>query len=448
MIQATALAGAAALLPGATAAALGRSRWRAVDDVLRGFVRERQAAGVCFAASYGREWSPTYLAAGTVAFDSRVAFDENSVCRIYSMTKHVTRIASLLLVEDGRLSLDQPVASVLPEFRDLRVQIDPEGSLDSRPATRTMTMRHLITNTSGLANWTPGSDSGEPLHRLYRERGITPGNFGAGLRRPGYGPQATSLDELVARVAELPLAYEPGTTLHYSIGFDVMALVIQRVAGQAYDAFLRTRLFEPLDMASTGFFVKSRDVRRMTTNYDATAGNQNSVREAEPGLPTGWRTQDDRAAREWLEPPRLIAGGAGLVSTARDFLRYARMLRNDGVLDGARVMKAETAQLALGNLHPPGVAEPTGTAGAGTRSLLRSPTIPPGTIGAAGSAGTLFWIDPARQGVAVFMTQVMYGSPAASPFQPRLFPAMEQDLAREAASRIQSVAPTRSTPAG
>ncbi len=90
--------------------------------------------------------------------------------------------------------------------------------LDSRPVTRTMTMRHLITNTSGLGNWTPGSDSGEELHARYRECGITPGAFGASLRRPGYGEQPRSLDEMVARVAELPLAYEPGTVLHYSIG--------------------------------------------------------------------------------------------------------------------------------------------------------------------------------------------------------------------------------------
>jgi CubicO group peptidase (beta-lactamase class C family) len=151
--------------------------WRVLQATLDEFVRERSAAGVGVAIRYG-DASPTYLNAGTLAFDSPVAFDENSICRIYSMTKHVTRIASLLLVEDGKLTLDQRAADVLPEFRNLRVAIDVEKSLDSRPATRTMTMRHLITNTSGLGNWTPASDSGEELHTLYRQHGITPGSFG------------------------------------------------------------------------------------------------------------------------------------------------------------------------------------------------------------------------------------------------------------------------------
>ena len=178
-------------------------------------------------------------------------------------------------------TLDQPVESVLPEFAHLQVAVDIEKGLESRPAQKVMTMRHLITNTSGLGNWTPASDSGEALHKLYRERGITPGSFGAGRMRPGYGEQPSSLDEMVRRVAALPLSFEPGTVLHYSIGFDVMALVIERVTGMPYGTFLAKRLWQPLDMTSTGFQVGPTQAHRLTANYDATEKLANSA----PGAP-------------------------------------------------------------------------------------------------------------------------------------------------------------------
>ena len=406
-------------------------RWPALQRTLDEFVAERSGSGVSVAICYG-DGTPNYPHAGTLAFDTAAPFDENSICRVYSMTKNVTRIATLLLVEDGKISLDQPAASVLPEFAQLRVMIDPEKGLDSRPAKNVMTMRHLITNTSGLGNWTPGSDSGEELHKLYRERGITPGNFGAGLKRPEYGAQAPSMDEMVRRVAELPLSYEPGTVLHYSIGFDVMALVIERVTGKPYGDFLEERLWHPLRMTSTGFMVAPKDARRLTTNYDATGRNSMTAVDAppDPRLPATWGVTDDRATSDWLKPPRLLAGGASLVSTAHDFMRYTLMLKNEGALDKTRVMTIETASLATGDIHPPGVADPNESVGAGTRALLRgAPVIPPGMVGGGGAAATLFWIDKARNGAVVFMAQAMYGGPARSPFQKRLFAAIEADLA-------------------
>lgn len=410
-------------------AASSTRRWPNVQKVLQQFVQERSAAGVTVAISYAGS-SPSFPSAGTLAFDCPTPMDDNSICRIYSMTKNVTRIAALMLVEDGKLALDQAVADVLPEFKNLQVAVDFEKGLEARPARNIMTMRHLLTNTSGLGNWTPASDSGEQLHRLYRERGITPGSYGTGRSRPGFGKQPASLDEMIARVAELPLAYEPGTVLYYSIGFDVMACVIERITRMTYGAFLQRRLFGPLKMKDTGFQIKPGTANRLTTNYDATERAVNSAPNAapEPGLPAGWHVQDDRRTSDWLQPPLLVAGGAGLVSTPRDFLRYTQMLLHEGALGSTRVMSVETARLANGNINPPGVAEPTAVAGAGTRALLRSPIIPDGMVGAGGSAGTLFWIDQKRQGAVVFFAQAMYGSPARSPYQKRLFAAIEADL--------------------
>lgn len=247
---------------------------------------------------------------------------------------------------------------------------------------------------------------------------------------PCCGAPPATLDELIARVAELPLAYEPGTVPHYSIGFDVMTLVIERVTGMPYDRFLRERLFEPLKMTSKGFQVQRKDAHRLTTNYDAIGRGAGWAERAVPiPLYRVAGTQDDRATSEWLEPPRWFAGGAGLVSTPRDFLRYAQMLLNEGALESTRVMKVETARMAVGNINPRGIAEPSEGVGSDTRALLMTaPIIPPGMFGGGGSAATLFWIDQQSRGAVIFMAQVLYGSPARSPFQKRLFAAIEQDV--------------------
>jgi CubicO group peptidase (beta-lactamase class C family) len=297
----------------------------------------------------------------------------------------------------------------------LRVAIDIQKSMESRPAVKTMTMRHLLTHTSGLSYWTPLSGVGA-LPTAYRERGITPGNYGAGLNRPGYGPQAKNLVEMVERVAELPLAYEPGTALNYSIGLDVMGLVIERVTSKGFDVFLRERLFEPLDMSSTGFQVAPKNAARLTTNYNVT--------------PDGLKPTDTGAASVWLRPPTLLAGGAGLVSTARDFARFGAMLLGDGVLGRIRAMKPETARLARSNLLPAGVVYSSGGGfGAGARVVVPGGDRrfgPVGSFGWGGAAGTLWWIDPARRGNMVFMAQFMPSD--TYPIRDEIAAAIEADL--------------------
>jgi CubicO group peptidase (beta-lactamase class C family) len=399
----------------ATCASLAVRRWTAVQKLLDGYVAAKKMAGAIVAVSYG-DAAPAYLAAGTIALDSSTRIDEYSVCRIYSMTKPVTGIAAMLLVEDGTITLDQPVAEVLPEFRSLRVAIDIEKSLDSRPATKTMTMRHLLTHTSGLASWTPLSSGPALLHVAYRERGITPGNAGERLNRPGYGPQARSLVEMVERLAALPLAYEPGTIYNYSIGTDVMALVIERASGKKYEAFLHDRLFAPLGMDSTGFQVRPQDAVRLTTNYEVT--------------PNGLAPTDPAASSAFLRPPLLVAGGGGLVSTARDYARFGAALLNDGALEGTRVMKVETARTARSNLLPPGVLKAIGGQGAGVPVVIpgQKAIAPVGSAIGSGAAGTMWWIDPSRRGNVVFLTQIIGIGQAAYTVPAELSAAIEEGL--------------------
>jgi CubicO group peptidase (beta-lactamase class C family) len=385
-----------------------------VQRLLDGYVVDKKMAGAAAALSYGG--SPlVYPSAGKIAFDSTVRFDENSLCRIYSMTKPITGVAAMMLVEDGRIALDQPVADILPEFRRLSVATEIEKGLGSRPAVKTMTMRHLLTHTSGLSYWTPLSGAGA-LPAAYRERGITPGNYGARLNRPGYGPQARNLTEMVERVAELPLLCEPGTAYNYSIGLDVTGLVIERVTGKGFDVFLRERLFGPLDMSSTGFQVAPRNAARLTTNYNVT--------------PEGLRPTDLAASSVWLRPPTLLAGGAGLISTARDFARFGAMLLGDGALGRVRVLKPKTARLTRSNLLPAGVVYSGGDGfGAGAALVLNGTNRrfgPPGSFGWGGAAGTLWRIDPARRGNMVFMSQHMPSE--TYPIREDLAAAIEAEL--------------------
>ena len=380
-------------------------RWPTVQKVLDNYVGTRKIAGAVVALSYGG--TPlAYPAAGRIALDSPAPFDENSICRIYSMAKPVTGVAAMTLVEDGKLRLDQPVSDVIPEWRVLRVAVDPKNSLESRPATKTMTMRNLLTHTSGLSYWTPES-GGDALPSAYRERGITPGNYGVRLRRPGYGPQAKDLVDMIKRLAELPLAAEPGTTWKYSIGFDVMGLVIERISGKSLDAYFRERILEPLQMESTGFHVPASRAARLTTNYDVT--------------PEGLGPTDARESSAWLQPPTLRAGGAGLVSTARDFVRFGAMLLGHGTLDRVQVLRPDTVRLACSNLLPAGVGHQavnliTGRAvyqagfGAGMEVTLSAEDRQYGSVGTlnwGGAACTLWVVDPARDGNMVFMTQNM-----------------------------------------
>jgi CubicO group peptidase (beta-lactamase class C family) len=404
--------GSARLAFGQAPAPAARS-WLALRKLLANYVGAKKLAGATVAVADGA--APlTYLNAGRIALDSDTAFDEHSVCRVYSMTKPVTGLAAMLLIEAGKLRLDQPVGDVVPELRAPLVALDPNKGLDARPATQTMTMRHLLTHSAGLAYWTPLQDT-DALSAAYRARGITPGNYGAGLTRPGYGPQAVGLDDMVRRLAELPLAAEPGTAWRYSVGLDVMGLVVQRVSGKPLDTFTMERLFEPLNMASTGFQVPAAAVSRLTTNYTVT--------------PNGLVPLDPRETSVFLKPSTLLAGGAGVVSTARDFARIGAMLIGDGELDGVRVMKPETARLARSNLLPAAVRYAGGGYAAGMRVAAggKTPHDAAGAVSFNGAAGTMWLVDPARRFNFVFMSQFM--PPTSYPVWTEVDTALEADRA-------------------
>lgn len=393
------------------------TRWPKVQALLDGYVGSRQFAFASAALLAGSD-AVDYVNGGTLAFDSRVLADENTLCRIHSMSKPLTAAAAMILIEDGKLALDQPVADVFPSWKAMKVATNPDAGLDSRPARTVVTMRHLLTHSAGL---TYGFLYKDKVAQAYDAHGISPGlNIPVGKAKPG-DPQAHSLAEMMARLAELPLMFDPGTRWHYSIGLDVMGAVIEKVSGQGFDAFLKQRLFDPLGMASTGFVVAPKDYPRFATLYQLADKGQ-TVFDVSPGA--------------YAEKPQLLSGGGGIVSSARDYMRFGQMLLGRGQLGSVRVMKEATAALMMSNLLQNGVRDREGNGyGAGGRVVLPGPTRrfgSPGSYGWGGHASTLFTVDPARREIMVFMTQRM---PSDKSPAPRELPAaIAADLAARPAA--------------
>lgn len=382
-----ALGGAGLMLPGAALAwkADGGAAYPATAAFIKGFVDRRELAGTLAAIGKG-QGALDVFGAGTQAMDSARAVDGDTIWRLYSMTKPVTGIAAMILIEDGKLALDQPIADILPAFSKMKVQNIPDGSLtDVRDAKTPITVRHLLTHTAGLGY---GIVQKGPLRDAYNEQGILGGQVSR-LPIPGFPPAtpAPSLAEFADRLAKLPLVYEPGTQWSYSVGLDLLGRVIEVVSGQPFDLFLKARLFDPLGMKSTGFQVAAADVGRLSTNYAPFGGAL---------LPI-----DPATSSIYLDKPPIPYGGGGLVSTARDYDRFLAMLLGEGETDGVRILKPETARLAMSNLLPAGAStknsfvEGEGFGAGGRVSLPTSPT-GEGVFGWGGAAGTIGFVDRAR----------------------------------------------------
>lgn len=310
----------------------------------------------------------------------------DSIFRIYSMTKPLTTTAAMILYEEGKLGLDDPVSKYLPEFKDLRVSTG-KGD-ETEPAKREVTVRDLMRHTSGL---TYGAFSDTPVDRLYRENRV--------------GNPGDDLAEMVRKLGKLPLLYQPGTRFHYSYSTDVLGRVVEVASGRPFDEFLRDRIFKPLDMRDTGFFVPEEKLNRFTTCYG-------------PGKDGGLKVTDPAAKSPFRTNPKYHSGGGGLVSTARDYLRFCQMMLNGGGLDGARVLKQETVRMMTSNQLPP-EAPPMEVAGnkmpgmgfglGFSVQLNEGPS--QGEYGWGGAASTHFWISPKQELAVVAMQQYMPMSP-------------------------------------
>lgn len=345
----------------------------------------------------------------------REAIGPDSLYRIYSMTKPVVASGTMLLVGDGKLALEDPVAKYVPEFADLRVM---NGAPDVLEPARTMTVAHLLTHSCGLANsW--GDSKVAPL---YRDAGLVAAAW-------MYDPEIGGLDGFAKRLGALPLAFQPGTDWVYGYGLDIAGLVIQRISGQRLGEFLRQRIFDPLGMASTGFFVPDGHARQLAGLY--TAGED------------GIRLVSNGSESRPLRKPFADAGSAGLISTLEDYGRYADMLASGGSRNGVRVMSeaATRTQMTAYGVQAPLLdslqrfgSYAAGSVGQALAGIVRTDDRSgPGSSGEyawGGAAGTGFWAAPELGLSVTVMTQKM--PVAASSARDKLRPSIYAAVAASA----------------
>jgi CubicO group peptidase (beta-lactamase class C family) len=374
------------------------SDWPLVQTAIDGFVRDKYVPGTAAAIARGTDQAD-FLVSGTIAMGSNVAVTPDTLWRVYSMTKPVTGIAAMLLIEDGKLSLNQNIADILPEWANPKVAWDPAKSLSSRPAQAPVTVRSLLTHTAGLGY---GIVSKGALLKEYQNLGLQAGQVSR-MKLPGFSegaPAAPSLKDFSERLASLPLVADPGYKWSYSVSLDLLGRVIEVAAGMPFDTFVQKRLFDPLGMTSTYWQVPQSEVGRLSTNHFSLNGT--TTIPIDPG-----------SQSIYLDKPPMPFGGAGLVSSMRDWDRFLAMLMGEGALGDTRIMKAETARLAMSNLvHPDTKMESfvkgQGFGAGGRVTIVNDPQGSGiGTFGWGGAASTIGWVDRTRGLRASGWTQIM-----------------------------------------
>ena len=332
-----------------------------------------------------------FEAVGQRGADDSTPIAKDDLFRIYSMSKPITAVAAMMLYEEGKFKLSDPVTDFVPELADLTVLVDGVEV----PGDGTMTMRHLLTHTTGLSY---GFNPTDVVDQRYREVQPLAGK---------------NLDEFAERLGQLPLKFEPGARWHYSVAVDVTGLVVQRLSGQSFDVFLKERIFDPLGMPDTFFNVPADKMDRFLPNH-TWDGEQEKLAQMGEGAFTSFTNTG------------MYSGGGGLVSTAMDYMRFCEMVRRGGELDGVRLLSPRTVQFMTAN-HLPATIEgggsgeqPFGRAASGfgfglgwgvnTDPVAAAVLSSAGDYYWGGAAGTVFWIDPVEDMVVIGMIQLM-GSP-------------------------------------
>ncbi len=356
------------------------------SDAVQHFIDDQQIAGAVVVVSH-RGVVVLDEAIGQADIDRAIPMQDDTIFRIYSMTKPLTSVIVMMLVEEGKVELDAPVAQYLPELEHVQVATGADGSGRVAPA-RDMTVRDLLRHTSGL---TYGLFGDTPVDRLYREAGILTGGN-------------DDLQTTVSKISQMPLLYQPGTRFNYSVSTDVLGRLIERVTGQSLDVAFQERLLTPLKMTDTGFQVPADKLHRLAANYG-------------PDDQGGLRVIDDPLTSKFAAPAAMLSGGGGLVSTGHDYLRFCQMLLNDGALDGVRILKPETVHELTTNQLPDGVwpisvgdSQRPGTGFGLGFSVIVEPIpffdyVPVGEYGWGGAASTHFWISPRDDLAVVVLSQ-------------------------------------------
>ena len=368
---------------------LSAERLSRIDPIMEKYISDNELAGmITLIARQGQVAHLKTYGMRHKEADQPMTLD--TIFRIYSMTKPVASVALMMLYEQGLFHLDDPASKFIPDFKRLKVCDGPAytGLKLSEPDCE-MTIRHLLTHTAGLSY---GWFDDTPVDALYRE--LQPMD------------RQTSLEEMVKQLAEIPLAFHPGSAWRYSVATDVVGYLVQAISGLPLETYLGEKIFQPLGMAETGFHVPADKVDRFAAVYGPCETNDLKV-------------DDDPTTSQFLTPPNLPSGGGGLVSTIADYLQFAQMLRNQGELAGTRLLSRKSIELMTLN-HLPAALLPIEIGGnliagygfgLGFRVMVDVAASQAlgsvGEYGWSGAANTYFWIDPAEDMIGILMTQFM-----------------------------------------
>lgn len=385
---------------------LSAEKLAGTQAALRKLVDEKRiAGGIVVVARRGKV--AQFEACGLMDIEAGKPMKRDTIFRIYSMSKPITTIAAMILYEEGKLELDAPVSKYIPRFEGLEVVIDPaDEQVATAPAEREMTVRDLMRHTSGL---TYGIFGDTNVDKLYRKSIQLGGN-------------RSTLEEMTDNLAAIPLLNQPGTKWHYSVSTDVLGRVVEVASGQNLDTFFTERIFEPLGMEDTAFYVPTEKMHRFATNYG-------------PDQQGGLKPIDKPETTRYANKPTFFSGGGGLVSTASDYMRLCLMLFNKGKLGDTRLLKRRTVTMMTRN-QLPDEAYPIGTGGrAGVGFGLgfsvrveRSNEVAASRIGEygwGGMASTHFWISPRDEIAVVVLTQhIPYSGRAENAVKPIVYEAI------------------------
>ena len=353
-----------------------------ITKTMQGYVDQGLLAGVVTVAARDNK-IVHFESIGYRNLEAQTPMSNDTLFRIYSMSKPITGVALMILYEEGRFSLADPVEKYLPELKDLQVfaGTNMDGNIVTEAQQHKMTIRELISHTGGL---TYGIFAQSPVDTKYVEAGL--------LSRDD------TLEQFTSKLGQIPLKHQPGTKWEYSVAVDVQGYLVEKLAGQSFGSFLEERIFEPLDMKDTDFHVPAEKISRFAQVYSYDDNGKLKPDETDPNF---------------LQDPVFESGGGGLVSTAMDYMRFSQMLLNGGELDGVRILAPLTVDLMHRDQTPKGL-EPSGILPAGTgfgldfaviKDAVATESYSVGEYYWGGAAGTWFWIDPVENLVFIGMIQ-------------------------------------------
>ena len=317
---------------------------------------------------------------GFIDIDKKKPIEENSLYRIFSMTKPITAVAIMSLYDQGKLNLDDKVSKYIPEFLDTQVYKELDGKHSFEPQKTPLTIRHLLTHTSGI----PYGWESSYTDSIYNAR--------------QHMRQDWTLEEMTKDIATIPLKFQPGTNYNYGLGIDVAGYIVEVISGEKLNNYFKTVIFDPLKMNDTRFYIPEEKREQLSELYTMDE-NGKLIIVSDPNMEKNFSS---------AKPPKLLLGGAGLISTLNDYETFCRMLLNKGELNGKRILSEKAAEMIMTNQYPKEM-KTNSQMGHGLSGMVNLDT---GEYNWGGAAATSFWINPTDNLILICYTQ-LFGSPTS-----------------------------------